>query len=320
VDETERLHPEVAAMCVLAAQAVGLDVAGLDVVAADIGVPLDQQGGAVIEVNASPGLLAHLKPLVGKPRPVGEAIVNQLFAAGEQGRIPLVAVSGTAGRTEAAALIAQCLSHEGYTVARADNSGLYLGARALRTGPAADAQGGRQALMNPSATAAVLETSEGSVLEEGLSFDHCLVAVITTSLGADSVARPGVEDRTAIDKALRAPLDVVLPEGFGVLNASDPVVAAMAEHCQGTLVLFGDAPDASPMKEHIEAGGQALVRLGSQLHWWKGREKSPPLSVSSLTESTEPSSVEPLMAAAAAVLALGVSRSALQAFLNQSGY
>jgi len=320
VDVTERLHPDVAAMCVLAAQAVGLDIAGLDVMAADIGVPLELQGGAVIEVNASPGLVAHLKPLVGKPRPVGEAIVNQLFAPGAQGRVPLVAVSGTSGRTETAALIAQCLTAEGHTVARADNSGLYLGARVLRTGPAADAASGRQALMNPSANAAVIETSERSTLEEGLSFDHCQVAVVTTSAGAEGLARPGVEDRTAIDKALRASVDVVLPNGFAVLNASDPVVASMAEHCKGKVVLFGDSPDASPLKEHLEAGGQALVRLGSQLIWWKGREKFPALSVSTLSESTDPSSVEPLMAAAATVLALGVPQDALQAFLNKSGY
>lgn len=320
VDETEQLHPEVAAMCVLAAQAVGLDIAGLDVVAADIGVPLEQQGGAVIEVNASPGLLAHLKPLVGKPRPVGEAIVNQLFRAGEQGRVPVVAISGTAGRTETAALIAQCLAAEGHTVARADGSGLYLGTRQLRTKPAADAEGGRHALMNPTATAAVLETSERSTLEEGLSFDHCQVAIVTTSAGAEGVARPGVEDRSAIDKAIRAPVDVVLPEGFAVLNAADPVVAAMAEHCKGRVVLFGEAAEASPLKEHLEAGGLALVRLGSQLIWWKGGEKSPPLSVASLAESTDGASVEPLMAAAAAALALGVSVPALQAFLNKSGY
>jgi cyanophycin synthetase len=173
--------------------------------------------------------------------------------------------------------------------------------------------------MNPSATAVVLEIGERSVLEEGLGFDHCQVAVVTTSAGAEAVARPGVEDRTAVDKALRAAVDVVLPEGFAVLNAGDPTVTSMAEHCKGKVVLFG-APEASPLKEHVEAGGLALVRLGSQLIWWKGREKFPPLSVSSLTESTPLSSVEPLMAAAAAVLALGVSQAALQDFLNKSGY
>jgi cyanophycin synthetase len=320
VDETERLHPEVAAMCVLAAQAVGLDIAGLDVVAADIGVPLDQQGGAVIEVNASPGLLAHLKPLVGKPRPVGEAIVNQLFASGEQGRVPLIAVSGTSGRTETATLIARCLAAQGHSVVRADGSGLYLGERALRTMPATNAEGARHALMNPAASAAVIETSELSVLEEGLAFDHCLAAVVTTSANAESVARPGVEDRTAVDKALRAPLDVVLPAGFAVLNANDPVVVAMAEHCKGRVVLFGGSPEASPTQEHLATGGAALVRLGSQLAWCSGGQKSTPFSVASLTESTNHASVEPLVAAAAALLALGVSQAAVQTFFNQSGY
>jgi cyanophycin synthetase len=318
VDETERLHPEVAAMCVLAAQTVGLDIAGLDVVAGDIGTPLAEQGGAVIEVNASPGLLAHLKPLVGKPQPVGEAIVNRLFAEGEQGRIPLVAVAGTRGRTETAALIANILSGSGETVVRAAATGLYLGARQLDPTPASDAQGARRALMNPSATAAVLESSEIATLEQGLGFDLCRVAVVTTTAGADAVARPGVEDRAHVDKAIRAPLDVVVPDGFGVLNAEDPLALEMAQHCPGKLVLFGGSADVSPVREHIEAGGAALVRLGSQLIWWKEGEKSAPLEVRNLTESTAPSSVEPWMAAAAAVLALGVSRTVLQDLLNKS--
>lgn len=320
VDETEQLHPEVAAMCVLAAQTVGLDIAGLDVVAGDISVPLADQGGAVIEVNASPGLLAHLKPLVGKPRPVGEAIVNQLFAAGEQGRVPLVAVSGTVARLETAELIARLLAASGQAVARADASGLYLGERLLDPKPAADARGSRRALMNPSATAAVLETQPLGVLEEGLGFDGCQIAVVTSSEGAPELARPGVEDRLHIDKAIRAPLDVVAPSGFAVLNAADPVVLEMGQHCPGKVVLFGGSVETSPVKEHVEAGGTALVRLGSQLNWWKDREKVASLDVPRSTESNRPNGVEPLMAAAAAVLALGVSRSDLQEFLSKFGY
>jgi cyanophycin synthetase len=172
--------------------------------------------------------------------------------------------------------------------------------------------------MNPSATAAVLESSEIATLEQGLGFDLCRVAVVTTTAGADAVARPGVEDRAHVDKAIRAPLDVVVPDGFGVLNAEDPLALEMAQHCPGKLVLFGGSADVSPVKEHIEAGGAALVRLGSQLIWWKAGEKSAPLEVRNLTESTAPSSVEPWMAAAAAVLALGVSRTVLQDLLNKS--
>jgi cyanophycin synthetase len=320
VDTTERLHPEVAAMCVLAVQAVGLDIAGLDLVAGDIGVPLAEQGGALIEVNASPDLLAHIKPLIGKPRPVGQAIVNQLFAPGNQGRIPIVAVSGTRGRNEVTQIIAGCLSATGQAVARADSTGLYLGERLLRAGSAADATGGRHALMNPGAGTAVLETSELSVLETGLCFDHCQIAVVTTTLGAEQVARPGVEDRSHVDKAIRAPVDVVVPDGFAILNAADPTVVEMAEKCPGKIVWFAESLAQGPIGQHLQAGGAALVRLGSQLIWYSGGENRQPVSVRWLTESTAPSRVEPLMAAAAAVLALGVSRAALEDFINKYGY
>jgi cyanophycin synthetase len=174
--------------------------------------------------------------------------------------------------------------------------------------------------MNPSASAAVLESSELSTLEQGLAFDLCQIAVITSTEGAEALARPGVEDRSHVDRAIRAPLDVVVPDGFAVLNAADPLAPEMAPKCKGKIVWFGGARDASPVKEHVDAGGSALVRLGSQLVWWSGGEKSPPLAVSQPTESTALSSVEPLMAAAAAVLALGVSRSAVQAFLSNFQY
>jgi cyanophycin synthetase len=320
VDETERLHPEVAAMCVLATQTVGLDIAGLDVVAADIGTPLQDQGGAVIEVNASPGLLAHLKPLVGKPQPVGEAIISRLFEAGNQGRIPLVAVSGTRHRIETIQLITHSLASLGHVVVRADSTGLHLGERTLKAGSALRAERGVSALMNPSATAAVLEIDEHAVLEEGLCFDLCQVAVVTSTSGAEERARPTVEDRTAIDKAIRAPVDVVIPDGFSILNADDPAVVAMAERSTGRVVWFGGSADTAPVKEHVAAGGAALVRLGSQLSWWNHGRAEQTFHLSGSTESAASLSVEPVMAAAAAVLALGVSRGAVVELLNKSGH
>ncbi|HYP90413.1 MAG TPA: hypothetical protein VEQ59_19710, partial [Polyangiaceae bacterium] len=182
-------------------------------------------------------------------------------------------------------------------------------------GAATDAEGARRALMNPSATAAVIETSELATLEGGIAFDGCKVAIVTSTAGAEELARPGVEDRVAIDKAIRAPLDVVTPDGFGILNADDPAVVAMAEHCPGKVVWFGLEP--SPLiQQHVSSGGSALVRLGSQLVWWESGEKSPSLSVSWLSESTALTRVEPLMASAAAALALGVARPRLEEFLN----
>jgi cyanophycin synthetase len=317
VDETDRLHPEAAAMCVLAAQTVGLDIAGIDLIAADIGQPLQAQGAAVIEVNASPGLVAHLKPLSGKPRPVGEAIVGQLFAAGESGRVPVVAVSGTGQRQQVAQLVAGALTQRGAGVVRADASGLHLDQRALQPGPAADALGARKALMNPSATAVVLETPELATLEQGLGFDRCQVAVVTTASNLEHAIRPGVDEAATIQKALRAPVDVVAPDGYAVLNASEPQVLEMAEHCKGNVVLFGGAREQSPVREHVDAGGAALVRLGSQLVWWSDRRRVAQVQLPDWAESTQSSLVEPLMAAAAAVLALGVSAADFQTFLNK---
>jgi cyanophycin synthetase len=314
VDETDQMHPDVAATCVLAAQTVGLDIAGIDLVAADIAVPLAQQGGAVIEVNASPGLVAHLKPLSGKPRPVGEAIVRQLFGPGELGRVPVVAVSGTEHCARVTELVARWLGQQGFTVARADSSGLYLGNRQLQTGPAADSQ--RRALMNPSAGAVVVEAPASSTLEQGLGFDRCQVAVVTTARGAEALVRAGVDETVTIEKALRAPVDVVVAEGWAVLNAAEPTVLAMVEHCTGKVVLFGGARDQSPVREHVDAGGAALVRLGSQLVWWSEHQRGPMLELGAAAESSAEGVVEPVMAAAAAVLALGVSAASIQEFLN----
>jgi cyanophycin synthetase len=318
VDVTDRLHPEVAAACVLAAETVGLDIAGIDLVAADIGQPLAEQGGAVIEVNASPGLVAHLKPLAGKPRPVGEAIVNQLFAAGEEARVPVVAVSGVEGRGAVAELIARCLGGTGLAVARADATGTYLGARRLGAAAAANAEGARRALMHPSANAVVLEVDEMNVLEQGLAFDRCQIAVVTTTRGAASKVRPGVDDETTIEKAIRAPVDVVRPGGFAVLDAADPAWVRLSEHCKGTVVLYGGSLDDELVRDHLGAGRSALIRLGSQLVWCHGEERAAPLALPPGAESKPASLVEPVMAAAAAVLALGVPRSVVQEFLNNS--
>jgi len=280
VDQTDQLHPDIAAACVLAAQTVGLDIAGIDLVCGDISRPLEEQGGAVIEVNASPGLVAHLKPLIGQPRPVGEAIVEQLFGSELLGRVPVIAISGTSGRERVAELLAGLLAQHGWLVARAGASGLYLGPRQLSPGPALDSEGVRRALMNPSADAVIVELDEQATLEQGLGFDRCQVAIVTGTARAEALARPGIDETVTVLKAIRAAVDVVLPGGVAILNRDDPEAAAMAEHCKGEVMWVGRA-DGSRGSESLPAG-----------------------------------SVEPLLAAAAAAHALGVSAPTIDKFLN----
>jgi cyanophycin synthetase len=309
IDETDRLHPETAAQCVLAARAVGLDIAGIDLIAEDIARPLEDQGGAVIEVNSSPGLIMHLKPQVGSARPVGEAIIGQLFAPGQTGRVPLVAVSGTNGKTMVSTLIAEMLRLSGNSVGLANSFGLRIGDRWLATGDRADAASMRRALMNPYADAFVFEVAESKVIEEGLIFDRCEVAVVTNLGAGDHLGRTFV-DEVAIGKAVRAPVDIVLPTGHAVLNADEPAVLEMAKHTKGKVLLYSLAARPEAIRDHLNAGGRAVVRDGEQVLLCQGRDRALILELGGLrcpVLGLPEFLVMDLLAAVAGAVALGLS-------------
>jgi cyanophycin synthetase len=315
VDETERMHPEVAECCVVAAQTVGLDVAGIDLIAEDIGKPLEAQGGAIIEVNASPGLVMHLKPLVGKPRPVGEAIVNHLFPTGQTGRVPLVAVSGTNGKSAVAAGIAGMVAGAARVVGHAGSNGLRVGKRLLAAGDRTDAASARRLLVNPFVEAIVVETSEIGVLREGLAFDRCAVAVVTNLGSGDHLGELYVDTRELVGKAVRAPLDVVLPDGFAVLNAEDADVAAMAEKCKGGVVYFSVDGEAGPLPEHLAKGGRAAFVSNGALVAAQGGQLQRLVELARLRSPTlglPHFALENLLACAAAGIALGLTPNAIR--------
>ena len=173
-DCTDEVHPDVAAVVALAARVVGLDIAGVDLVAEDISRPLAEQGGAIVEVNAGPGLLMHLKPAAGQPRPVGRAIVDHLFAEGEQGRIPVIGVMGSQHSSEAAALTAALLQDSPKkVVGLAGANGLYLNQRCLASGDQRQWQAGQRLLINRAVDVAVIEHTAEGLLSEGFSYDRC---------------------------------------------------------------------------------------------------------------------------------------------------
>ncbi len=243
-DVTDLVHPAIAAHAVEAARVVGLDVAGLDVVARDIGRPLEEQGGVVVEVNSSPGLRAHLEPAEGQPRPVAEAILDSIFPDGQNGRIPLVAVTGVNGKTTTTRLIAHILATHGPTVGMTCTDGIFVGDRRIEAGDCSGPRSARAILLNPKVEAAVLECARGGILREGLGFDRCQVAVVTNIGEGDHLGMKEIRTAEDLVKVKRTIVDVVLPEGFAVLNADDPLVAPMAEHCPGSVIYFGrDAAD-----------------------------------------------------------------------------
>ena len=242
-DVTDLVHPEVAARAVEAARMIGLDIAGVDVVASDIGRPLEEQGGVIVEVNAGPGLRMHLEPSAGKPRPVGEAIVDSLFPDGENGRIPIVAVTGVNGKTTTTRFIAHILRSLG-PQGRHDLHRRHLHRRrgASRPAIAAARRAPQAVLVNPAVEAAVLETARGGILREGLG-----LRPLRRGRGDQHRRRrpPGPfrhrNARNSWPRSSGRSSTPCRPTGTAVLKADDPLVAAMARDCKAPVIFFAAA-------------------------------------------------------------------------------
>ena len=245
IDCTDDVHPDVAHAVSLAARVVGLDVAGIDLVVKDISKPLVPQRGAIVEVNAGPGLLMHLRPAVGKPRPVGQAIVNHLFEPDDTGRIPVVGVAGTVGTADIARKIAWLLHLSGKHVGLACQHGLYLRTRCVEQKSSANWVSGNRLLMNRDVNAVVLENGPLSILRDGLAYDRCMVGVVTDFGPFEGQADYDISEPEHLRKVLRTQVDVVLPEGVAVLNASDARVADLADLCDGDVIFYA-ADETTP--------------------------------------------------------------------------
>jgi cyanophycin synthetase len=319
VDVTDRLSPDIAASCVLAARTVGLDIAGMDVIAEDISRSFESQGGAVIEVNASPSLLMHLRPLQGKPRPVGEAIVEHMFGADQTGRVPLVAVTGSRRGEVVANLVGRLVAAAGYDAGLVDATGVRAGDHWLERGDVSRFAGAHRLLLNPFVNAFVFAVTEQSVLEEGLAFDGCQVAVVTDVV--EPAPNPKLEGPSHAWRALRTPVDVVLPSGFAVLNAEDAAAARMAEFCPGKVVYFAPSVDAPPLAAHFERGGSAVVLDQSGAVLCQGSVKSPLVDAGTLASARAPGldvSLLDWLAVLAAGVALGMTAEAVKSgFSNE---
>ncbi|MBI5334115.1 MAG: cyanophycin synthetase [Burkholderiales bacterium] len=266
IDVTDDVHPSVAEMATLAARVVGLDIAGIDLLAQDISRPLEEQGGAIVEVNAGPGLLMHLKPAEGSPRPVGRAIVDHLFpeADDEQpGRIPVVGVAGSQGTALIARWIAWLLHLSGRHVGLACSEGLFFDRRAVERGDRARFEPAHRLLMNRAMEAAVIENGAATILRDGLPYDRCAVGIVTDLDGTAGLAEFDITESEQLVRVLRTQIDVVLPTGVGVLHAADARIAQLAELCDGEVLLYAADWQLPALAAHREAGGRVVcVRDG----------------------------------------------------------
>lgn len=304
-DVTDIVHPEVAATVSLAARVVGLDIAGIDLVAEDISKPLDVQGGAIVEVNAGPGLLMHLKPAEGQPRPVGKAIVDSLFAETDSGRIPVVGIAGSSGKTQVARILAKLIHLSGSQVGLACSDGLFVGERQVQKGNCATWTAAQKLLMNRRVETAVIENSVSTILAEGLGYDRCQVGIVTNLQPEKHYGEFYIETPEQVYNILRTQVDVVLDQGVAVLNATDPLVAIMAELCDGEVIFYSTDPELPVIQEHLKKGGRAVLQKGDGLILASSVCKI--LLTNPAAKPVATDLTEPLMAAVAAAWALGIS-------------
>ena len=323
-DVTDDVHPEVAARAVAAARMIGLEICGVDVVCETMVRPLEEQSGGIVEVNAAPGLRMHLSPSFGKGRAVGEAIISRLYGPGENGRIPVVAVTGTNGKTTTTRLIAHLFAASGLRVGMTNTDGVHVNGRQIDSGDCSGPKSARNVLMHPDVDAAVFETARGGVLREGLGFDHCQVAVVTNIGAGDHLGLnyiTTVEDLAVLKRVI---VQNVAPGGYAVLNATDANVVTMASVCPGGIIYFAEDRHHPVLATH-RAQGQRCVFVddghivAAEGNWREGVAlRDIPLT----RNGSIGFQVENAMASVAAAWGVGLSwdaiRSGLASFLNDA--
>jgi len=309
-DITHLVHPSVADAASLAARIVGLDIAGVDLVCEDISRPLAEQRGAIVEVNAGPGLLMHIKPAIGEARPVGRAIVEHLFPNGDNGRIPVVGVTGSYGKTMVCRLVSRLLTLSGKHTGMSCSDGIFLDRRQTEKGDCANWKSANRLLMNRAIEAAVFENGSDAILGEGLAYDRCQVGIITNVDVERHTGRFYIETPEHVFNVLRTQIDLVLPSGAAVLNARETMLVDMAPLCDGEVIYFSLEPELPAIVAHREQGKRAvIVRYGQiMLASGQGEIVLAKLSEIPLTEGGKAKvQVENILAAVGAAWALGIS-------------
>ncbi len=252
VDRTDDIHPGLAELAERAASAVGLDVAGVDLLVEDITAPPEAQRVAVIEVNAAPGFRMHLAPSEGQPRDVGVAFVESIYPRGSRARVPITAVTGTNGKSTVVRMIASILEHDGQRVGMTNTSGVYSNGRLVRKSDASGPRSARMVLADPTIDAAVLETARGGMVREGLAFDAPDVGVVL-NVSRDHMGLGGVNTLADLARVKSIVVRAVRKRGTSVLNADDPLVRRMSRVAGGRVAFFTMSSRPVELEEHLVA-------------------------------------------------------------------
>ncbi|MEP6807125.1 MAG: cyanophycin synthetase [Chloroflexota bacterium] len=311
IDRTEEIHPENAEIAELAARVVGLDIAGIDFISPDISVPVRETGGGIVEVNAAPGFRMHTHPTEGEAQYVAKPVVDMLFPPGSASRIPIVAVTGSNGKTTTARMISHIFKGMGRKVGMTSTDGIFVDGRLIRRGDMSGPKSASTVLQNPSVEMAVFEVARGGILREGLGYDRNDVAVVLNVTG-DHLGLGGISSIKQLAAVKQVLVEAVPRDGTAVLNADDPLVAAMGRHCSGSVMYFSMDPNNELVRRQASRGRRAVTvepgRNGEMIVLRHGR-KSMPLVWTHLLPATFEGrarmNVQNSLAAAAAAWAAG---------------
>ncbi|HET9825065.1 MAG TPA: cyanophycin synthetase [Chitinophagaceae bacterium] len=324
-DVTDEVHPANIFMFERIARIVGLDICGIDVMATDLQTSLFENGGAILEVNAAPGFRMHLEPAQGLPRNVAEPVIEMLFPRGSAGRIPIIGITGTNGKTTTSRIVAHIAKSAGKKVGYTTSDGVYIQNQMMMKGDCTGPVSSQFVLKDPTVDFAVLECARGGILKSGLAFQNCDVAIVT-NVAADHIGLGGINSTEQMAKVKSVLPETVFPHGYAVLNADDDLVYKMAKTLSCNVALFSMNEDNPRIKRHCGNGGLAAVFENGYISIKKGNWKIRVMPVKDIPITFEGKALHNIENCLPAVLATYLFRditiedirSALSSFLPSS--
>lgn len=271
-DVTDEVHPDNIFMAERIARIIGLDICGIDIMAPDLKEPLKVNGGAVLEVNAAPGFRMHIEPTVGIARNVAEPVIEMLFPKGSNGRIPIIGITGTNGKTTTTRLTAHICKTAGYKVGFTTSDGVYIQNQLMMTGDCTGPTSAQFVLKDPTVDFAVLECARGGILRSGLAFRHCDIAIVT-NVSEDHIGLGGIDNIEQMAQVKQVLPETVFPHGFAILNADDDRVFAMGKNLDCNVALFSMDENNPRIVKHCQNGGVAAVFENGYVSILKGTWK-----------------------------------------------
>ncbi|HRB22868.1 MAG TPA: cyanophycin synthetase [Ferruginibacter sp.] len=324
-DVTDEVHPANIFMCERIAKIIGLDICGIDIMATDLKTPVSENGGAILEVNAAPGFRMHIEPAEGLPRNVAEPVVDMLFPKGSSGRIPIIAVTGTNGKTTTTRITAHIAKIAGKKVGYTTSDGVYIQNQLMMRGDCTGPVSSTFVLKDPTVDFAILECARGGILKNGLAFQNCDVAIVT-NVASDHMGLGGINTLEQMAKVKAVVPETVFPHGYAVLNADDDLVYEMRKSLNCNIALFSMDENNARIKQHSKKGGLSTVFENGYISILKGTWKIRVMHVKDIPVTFEGKAIHNinncLPAIMAAYLYRDISiediRSALSSFLPSS--